>query len=180
MIVAGASDVDAVIQEFVEKEESAEEDIALWCASGATFGGAVGMVVALFGLMLGAFGNPVGTVIVSFMGVGAITGGLYAGIVKSGRQKKIALPGSEKQIIHKLIVARNEVDGRIKELEDKRHKLDRELAALTSDDFVEEFVRDKPFPAPTPVVPLLTPSIPDVSDEPDPDFMAWYHDSDCA
>ena len=180
MILAGASDVDAVIQEFVEKEESEKVDVPLGCVCGLFLGGAFGLAVAIFGLIIGSFGNAaVGTVVLSFMGVGGVFGGLYGGIVKSGRRKKIATLEGEKQAIYELLAARNKIDERIGELEDGRHKLDRELAALTSDEFVEEFVRDKPFPPAPELPPAPKHSPPDVSEEPDDDFC-WRLDADCA
>jgi len=112
-------------------------------------------------------------VIASFLIVGTGIGGICgARGIKNYRQELAAL-GDTKQIIHKLLAMRSEIEGQVGELENKRYKLDRELAALTSDDFVEEFVWDKPFPLP--------PALPPASKRPDPENYYTKNDwgSDC-
>ena len=107
--------------------------------------------------------------------VGGVIGGVRG---RSVARKALRAPADTRRI-NELLAVRNEIEGEIGELEDRRHKFDRELAALTSDEFVEEFVRDKPFPAPPPPVvllpePRLAPS--NVSEDYDPTSpRSGYH-----
>ncbi len=176
MIGLDASDANIGFQEISVGKENVSSEITTRCALGLFFGLLVGVMAALYCLAADGTGGVAWFVWFFLLSSGTVLGGIYGGSgAESNRQKALETPDGAKQI-GKLLAERNKMDERICELGGKRDQLDRELAALTSDDFVEEFVRDRPFPLA--LAPTSPPTSPDVS--PESDFVNRYHDSDCA
>jgi hypothetical protein len=163
-----------------EKKNVERQILRGYLGAGVSFSVILGILPgAIIGHECGNSFTVLFSVIASFLIVGTGISGICAACGIRNYRQELAALGDAKQIVYKLLAMRSETDGQIVDLEIRRHKIDRELAALTSDEFVEEFVRDRPFPSAPELPPAPQPSPQDVSEEPDDDFR-WRLDSDCA